>query len=246
MRRGTSTWVDLVDENTGEWIIVLDSADASAAIAMLDRYDAGDRELEHPGHTHRSVLLPNETDPATIESALHRGISVLAWCDGDPVVRRSPAALAALAADDRLWNAYAAAVVDIDLPTGRIRVSPCTAPDPVDSVPPAGPMHVLAVCQPGEHPGSDREHRLRHHLMARLREQGAVVYPATGGARDGSYRELSVAASGLSDDQARAWGRDFGQVAVFAWRDASWVLLASVTDRILRRTCRIEPSPPRR
>ena len=237
---------ELIDTSLGEWIVVATSAEPAPVRAAMDRCDAALAAPGAPGHTHRSILLPNQPGPGTIETALNRGFSVLAWRHGDLVVRRSPAALAALAGDDRLWNEYVSAVVDIDLPAGCIRITPCPAPNPAVTTPPAGPMHILAVCQPGERPGTDRERLAWRELRSRLHEHGVPTYPAMGGSPDGEYRELSVAASGLTDDQARAWGRALGQVAVFAWHGTQFVLLASATDRVQRRSYRIGPCPPQR
>ena len=69
-----------------------------------------------------------------------------------------------------------------------------------------------------------------------------TVWPATGGAIDESHTEESFAIVGLSDDEARALGREFEQEAVFAWRESEYVVLACDDDEVMRRGWQVGPT----
>ncbi|AOW94045.1 hypothetical protein BFN03_18965 [Rhodococcus sp. WMMA185] len=150
--------------------------------------------------------------------------------------------LAAFADDDELWQDYSDAVVDIALPTGAVRVVP-TDGGACGIMPVAGPLHIIASCRPGEPPGTEREREDHVRLTEDLHGRGLETFEAIGGSRDGTYRELSVAVSGLADDEAREIGLEFEQVAIFAWTDAEWKLLACASDRSTVQGWVLEPSP---
>nr|WP_024440934.1 DUF3293 domain-containing protein [Mycobacterium sp. UM_WGJ] len=80
-------------------------------------------------------------------------------------------------------------------------------------------------------------------MTALDREQqaaGVASIRAIGGSFDGIHRQESRAVFGLDDDQARAVGLRFGQVAIFAWQGPRWSLLACATDRQEHRGWRWE------
>lgn len=141
-----------------------------------------------------------------------------------------PDRLAELAQGETPWRYYLDTVVHVDLPDCRGTVRPVEI-GTGQKVPPAGALHVITAIQPDSDPGGEdsaaRMALLDHHVEeARLR-----ALPVVGASTDGSYREDSRAVLGLSDEQARALGRRFGQVAVFGWNGATWSLMACAGDR---------------
>lgn len=93
-------------------------------------------------------------------------------------------------------------------------------------------VHVVTSHNPGRQL-TDQENDERHErLTAWVDERPELsAWPAAGGNSDWSHTETSIAIAGLSDDQACALGREFGQEAVFAWRESELVVL-SCTDGV--------------
>jgi len=97
--------------------------------------------------------------------------------------------------------------------------------------PPFGSLHVLSATQPGSEPtGEDNAARLAV-LDLELQTAGIGSIPAVGSSFDGKHQECSRAVFGLSNSEACALGRRFGQVAIFAWHGPRWSLLACASDR---------------
>ncbi len=135
-----------------------------------------------------------------------------------------------LALDDDLWRAYAETAVEFVLPDGgHLVVTP--ADDGDGDRPPLGPLHVITAVQPDGDPDSPDSAARGGVLAAELDGLGLRRLHAVGRSADGRHRESGFAVFGLDDDRARALGVRYGQVAVFAWHDAVWSLLASAADR---------------
>ncbi|WP_072690271.1 DUF3293 domain-containing protein [Rhodococcus marinonascens] len=236
----TTLVVDLFDDTNRELIEVKATIDRATMRTALGQILDYARYLEH---SHRSILLPEEPAEEMIELLHDHGVSVI-WVSGvDFAVRRCPASLAASAANDVLWQDYSEAVVDIHLPTGAVRIIP-TDDAAGHTRPPAGPLHIIAACQPGELPGTERERESYRRLTEYLCGRGLEPFATVGGAQDGTYQELSVAVSGLTDDHARKIGCRFGQVAVFSWNSTQWTLLACASYRSAVHRWILAPSPP--
>lgn len=129
------------------------------------------------------------------------------------------------------WPFYLRAVVDIDFPTHSLRVAPTPVPHGVSGLPyplPGGrTIHIVTAFNPaGCEATAEANLRAQRELQHHVRVTGRQWWPAVGGDRAGTHREISAAIAGLDDTQARALGRRFGQDAVFAWSPASWRLLA--------------------
>ncbi|MFI1832282.1 DUF3293 domain-containing protein [Streptomyces olivaceoviridis] len=127
------------------------------------------------------------------------------------------------------WALYQQAVVDVELPGGPVRVTPAPPGVAVGRfpVPHGETIHVVTAHNPrGTHASRQHNHRAHQRLLGLLRQRGLAWWPAVGGDPDGRHTEVSVAIVGLSDDEARALGREFGQDAVFAWSAPAWRLLA--------------------
>ncbi|MEV5144265.1 DUF3293 domain-containing protein [Streptomyces sp. NPDC052727] len=128
----------------------------------------------------------------------------------------------------RQWSPYQQAVVDVELPEGPVRITP--APPGVVAgrfpVPHGETIHVVTAHNPrGARASRQHNHRAHQELLGLLRRRGLPWWPAAGGDPDGRHTEASAAIAGLSDDEARALGREFGQDAVFAWSAPAWRLL---------------------
>lgn len=125
---------------------------------------------------------------------------------------------------DERWAGYTRAQVRVDDLDGRtvlVRPEPHTRGRfPFDAT-----AHVLTAANPGAHRlGPAENERRQRDLVAEL--PGEVRrWSATAGAADGSHEESSVVVVGLSDEQARAIGRRWGQDAVFRWTADAWTIL---------------------
>ena len=95
----------------------------------------------------------------------------------------------------------------------------------VQAVMDLGPFWVLTANNPGSEPLDDAENAKRHQMLSnQLRLDGHRSYPAVGTSPDGSWSEESVAVPGLDQAAALAYGRRFGQHAVFeVTADELWV-----------------------
>ncbi|MET7763203.1 DUF3293 domain-containing protein [Streptomyces sp. NPDC005393] len=126
------------------------------------------------------------------------------------------------------WTLYQQAVVDIELPEGTVRVAPAPRGVTVGSFPVRHEetVHVVTAHNPGgclaSRLDNDRAHQ---ELLGLLRRRGLRWWPAVGGDAEGQHTEDSAAVVGLSDHEAHALGRQFGQDAVFAWSATAWRLL---------------------
>jgi hypothetical protein len=97
-------------------------------------------------------------------------------------------------------------------------------------------VHVITAWNPGDARPSPTENdaaneRLRQALSAR----GLQPVRAIGADPDSDHFEESWAVAGLDDQEARAIGSDFGQVAVFRIADGTQTVLACNEDWTLSR-----------
>ncbi len=137
-----------------------------------------------------------------------------------------PAKLKELAQDETLWGHYLQTAVHLENAGRKGYVRPVT--DRGEDLPPFGSLHVITAVQPGSDPGSEDSAARIRLLNKQLENENPEFLRAVGSSIDGTYCEESFAIFGLDDDQARALGRRFGQVAIFSWRGPTWSLLACV------------------
>lgn len=79
-----------------------------------------------------------------------------------------------------------------------------------------GVIHVITAWNPGDaRPSRTENDAANDQLLSRLTVLGCEPRRAVGADPDSGHFEESWAVEGLSDDQARAVGAEFGQVAVF-------------------------------
>jgi hypothetical protein len=102
-------------------------------------------------------------------------------------------------------------------PTGEV-----TGTFPFDA-----PVHVVTAHNPGaERPGPAENDARQARLEAELDARGLGHWPTVAGAEDGSHAEAGALVAGLSDGEATALGRTWGQDAVFRWSATAWTVLA--------------------
>lgn len=75
-------------------------------------------------------------------------------------------------------------------------------------------------------------------LDLELAAQGLGTLHVVGASFDGTHREDGRAVFRLTDDDARALGKRFGQVAIFSWSGPWRSLLACTSPRSGHRDCR--------
>jgi hypothetical protein len=128
-------------------------------------------------------------------------------------------------AEDR-WSAYLDAVVEIDLPDGRVRVEP--AEEGAVGVFPLGNdiVHVLTAFVSAERRSPENELR-QQPLLDELGARDLTLLPALGGDSHGAHTEESVAVIGrLTDYEALAVGKSYAQDAIFRWTASEFALVA--------------------
>lgn len=135
------------------------------------------------------------------------------------------------------WAYYIATVVHFDV-AGLVGVVEPFDGEQGDAHPPLGPLHVITAVQPDSDSRSDDNAERLRALDEELFAAGLRIGRAEGSSADGRHREASRAVFGLEDSEARAIGRRFGQVAIFAWRGPRWSLLACASERETHRPWR--------
>jgi hypothetical protein len=88
-------------------------------------------------------------------------------------------------------------------------------------------VHVITAWNPGHaRPTPVENEQANCDLMARLRSMGFCPIRALGADPDSDHAEESWAVVGLTDDEARVIGAEFGQVAVFRFASGMQTVLA--------------------
>ncbi|MCB0931249.1 MAG: DUF3293 domain-containing protein [Mycobacterium sp.] len=146
------------------------------------------------------------------------------------------ARLAELARGNFPWNYYLATEVQFE--GGIVR----PVEDGDCQIPPFGTLHVVSAIQPESDPGTTESAARMGVLDRELAVRGLCAVPVVGASLDGTYCEDSRAIFGLTNDEARTLGADFGQVAVFAWCGPWWSVLACGLDRSAHSRWRWTPS----
>lgn len=87
--------------------------------------------------------------------------------------------------------------------------------------------HVITAWNPGdERPTPEANDRADEQLRLRLESRGLGPLRVVGADPDSDHVEQSWLVTGLTDDEARSIGREFGQVAVFRIADGVQCVLA--------------------
>lgn len=98
-------------------------------------------------------------------------------------------------------------------------------------------VHVITAWNPGDdRPTRDENDEANNRLRVDLMERGLNPVRAVGSDPDSDHFEESWAVVGLSDDEARAIGAAYGQVAVFRLARGTQTVLACTEDWSLSRS----------
>ena len=145
------------------------------------------------------------------------------------------------------WDNYIRAVLRIDLPAGtlRIKAAPLGKSHDIDFPGSAGgTVHVITAYNPADKVAPDEANTSAHErLIARLQEIGATYFAAAGGDVQWAHVEPSVAVIGMTAEDARALGRQFGQDAIFGWSPTALVVLSCDTSKIHMTGWDVLPDP---
>lgn len=88
-------------------------------------------------------------------------------------------------------------------------------------------VHVITAWNPGdERPSREQNDQANQRLWQALVDRGLDPHRAIGADPDSDHFEESWAVAGLGDEDARAIGAEFGQVAVFRIADGTQTVLA--------------------
>jgi hypothetical protein len=99
-----------------------------------------------------------------------------------------------------------------------------------------GVVHVLTGWNPGdERPSREENDATDEELRTELVSRGLNPCRAVGADPDSEHAEESWAVCGLSDDEARAIGAAFGQVAVFRLTATGQAVMACFEDWVVSR-----------
>ena len=140
-------------------------------------------------------------------------------------------------ARDEMWVAYGRAVVDLFPPSRRPLRLRADAEGLVGEWPEglSEPVVVLTAWNPSSQPLAIVANRVRQRsLLEDLAALGHPCWPAVGWDPGSAHREESVAVSGITEGQARALGRRYGQEALFLWTRRAWEIVACADGRRAR------------
>ena len=133
---------------------------------------------------------------------------------------------------DSMWDAFAEAIVRLDLVTGPVVLMP-KALGVVGQFAFDHPVHIITAYNPAGVEIDAASNRRLHEALGTALDEHEVVSSA-GSARDGSMAEPGYAVLGLSLDEAIELGRQFGQRAVYRWT-ADALTIVGVNEAIERR-----------
>jgi hypothetical protein len=105
-------------------------------------------------------------------------------------------------------------------------------------------VYVITAFNPAGKVAPDEANSVAHQrLTTRLHEMGATFLAAAGGNLEWTHVEPSFAVIGMSEQDARALGRDFGQDAIFGWSPTTMTVLSCDTCKVHTTGWGILPDP---
>ena len=134
------------------------------------------------------------------------------------------------------WDDYIRAVIRVELPQGTLWIKPAPPGTTHDVAFPGnagGTVHVITAYNPAGKVVPDKANTAaQQRLTARLQEMGATYLAAAGGNVEWTHVEPSFAIIGMTQEDARALGREFGQEAIFGWSPTTLAVLSCDTDQV--------------
>ena len=134
---------------------------------------------------------------------------------------------------------YATAFVDLALPDGMMRLAP--ANEPGSGFPFGGPVHIVSGANPGHPLTPDENAARRVELLAAIEQLRTPTIAAVGRDAVSDYFEDSIVLVGVSDEDALALGRRFGQDAIFRWSPGSFAIIDCTTGAVTDRGWALTP-----
>ena len=114
--------------------------------------------------------------------------------------------------NDAKWDLYLDAVIKCEI-DGRTRYLRGPNADPLPAVP---SIFVMTAYNPGGLERDDALNEVSERALERdLSSDGVTFWPAIGTSPDASWSEPGVAVAGLDRTRACAYGRRYGQLAVY-------------------------------
>jgi len=114
--------------------------------------------------------------------------------------------------DDAFWDLYIDAIIEIEV-DGKKR---CVRGPNAASLPADAPLFVLTAYNPGgEDLDGARNEAAERALERELSSDEVTFWPALGRSRDGSWSEPGVALAGFDRARACAYGKRYGQLAIY-------------------------------
>jgi Protein of unknown function (DUF3293) len=135
--------------------------------------------------------------------------------------------------DPGLWSNYAQTKLELDLPGGRLIVTPAAPGTCMGQHPTGRALYVITACNPMSEPlpaGINASRNL--DLAADLDRARAQFWPAVGYDADGEWPpEAGFVIDGLAETDARDLGRRYEQFALFRWSPTALSVIACYEDR---------------
>jgi hypothetical protein len=134
------------------------------------------------------------------------------------------------------WDAYATAVVRIEVPAGAIWLKPAaeTRTDGQYPDPDGRPIYVITAHNPAGRLASDEANAAAQaRLESQLRQRGLTWWPAAGGDPHWAHVEASAALIGIPEAAAIALGAEFKQDAIFAFSPADRRIVSCTDSRVV-------------
>jgi len=114
--------------------------------------------------------------------------------------------------DDAFWDLYIDAIIEIEV-DGRNR---CARGPNAASLPAGAPLFALTAYNPGGEDLDDARNEVAERALEReLSSEELTFWPALGRSRDASWSEPGVALAGVDRARACAYGKRYGQLAVY-------------------------------
>ena len=186
-------------------------------------------------------ILADTIDPATV-AAVHQSV--------DRIASETAPLLAAMfggtAGPDAplgrewTWQRYLETVISVETTPGDW--TDLNGPHGADHLPLPEPIHILTASNPcGQNADQDDNLTANARLAGELWNAGLTMARAVGRSPDGAHSEASVAVSGLTRQQAREVGQQYGQEAIYEITADTVLLISCNTDRTAS-TSRIPPN----
>jgi Protein of unknown function (DUF3293) len=113
---------------------------------------------------------------------------------------------------DAFWDLYIDAIIEIEVDGGKR----CVRGPDAASLDADAPLFVLTAYNPGGEDLDDARNEVAERALEReLSSEQVTFWPALGRSRDASWSEPGVALAGVDRTKACAYGKRYGQLAIY-------------------------------